>query len=200
VASLGGRTEVLNWGDTAEGKVLSFEWPGKASPLGVKMDGTGKPWATVTSYAAIPLKEPLSTGFKIKKSYEAIERKRVGAWSKGDTVRVRLEIESQADMTWVVVDDPIPAGASIIGTGLGRDSQMLRKGETMKGWTFPVYEERSFEAFRAYYDYVPKGSWVIEYTMRLNGEGIMQMPATRVEALYAPEMFGEIPNEAMKVE
>jgi hypothetical protein len=199
-ASLEGRTRVVNWGDAAGGEILSFEWPGRESPLEVKMEGTGKPWTTVTSYAAIPLKEPLGTGFKISKSYDATERKQAGKWTKGDTVRVRLEIESQADMTWVVVDDPIPAGASIIGTGLGRDSQMLRKGETRKGWTFPVYEERSFEAYRAYYDYVPKGSWMIEYTIRLNGEGVMQMPATRVEALYAPEMFGEIPNEVMRIE
>jgi len=46
---------------------------------------------------------------------------------------------------------------------------------------------------------VPKGNWTVEYTVRLNAEGTFQMPQTRVEAMYAPEMFGEIPNEPFKV-
>ena len=42
--------------------------------------------------------------------------------------------------------------------------------------------------------YVPKGSFVVEYTVRLNNPGTFGLPATRVEAMYAPEMFGEAPN------
>jgi alpha-2-macroglobulin len=115
-------------------------------------------------------------------------------------VRVTLNLEAQADMTWVVAEDPIPAGATILGTGLGRDSGIAIKGEKQAGWVWPAFEERSFEAFRAYYEYVPKGSWSIEYTIRLNHEGIMNLPPTRVEAMYSPEMFGELPNEAMRIQ
>jgi len=46
---------------------------------------------------------------------------------------------------------------------------------------------------------VPKGSWTLEYTVRLNNSGMFFLPATRVEALYAPEMFGELPNRKMEV-
>ena len=109
------------------------------------------------------MKEPFSSGYKIKKSLIPIEQKQEGKWSKGDVIRVRLELEAQADMTWVVVNDPIPAGAGILGTGLGRDSQLLTKGEESKGWVWPAFEERSFEAFRAYYEFVPKGKWTVEY-------------------------------------
>ena len=35
-----------------------------------------------------------------------------GRWTRGDVVRVRLEIDAQSDMSWVVVDDPVPAGAT----------------------------------------------------------------------------------------
>ena len=52
----------------------------------------------------------------------------------GRYLRVRLEVEAQADQTWVVVSDPVPAGATILGSGLGRDSQLLSKGEERKGW------------------------------------------------------------------
>ncbi|HRL66129.1 MAG TPA: hypothetical protein PLA28_04025, partial [Ottowia sp.] len=61
------------------------------------------------------------------------------------------------------------------------------------------YEERSFEAFRAYYQYLPKGNAQVEYTVRLNNPGTFQLPPTRVEALYAPEMFGESPNVRVSI-
>jgi uncharacterized protein YfaS (alpha-2-macroglobulin family) len=114
-------------------------------------------------------------------------------------VRVKLELESQADMTWVVVNDPVPSGSSILGTGLGRDSEILTRDEKQTGWVWPAFEERSFEAFRAYYEYVPKGSWTVEYTVRLNNDGDFVLPETRVEALYAPEMFGMLPNRKMEI-
>ena len=46
---------------------------------------------------------------------------------------------------------------------------------------------------------MPKGTLVTEYTVRLNQAGRFVLPTTRVEALYAPEMFGEIPNDVLEV-
>ncbi len=198
-ASLASRTHTLRWSSNPDGGSFSFDWPTGKSSLEIRGEGTGKPWATILGLAAIPLKQPVSTGYKIRKTLLPVEQKERGVWSRGDVVRVRLEMESQSDMTWVVVTDPIPSGGAIFGTGLGRDSQLLRRGEDRKGWVWPAFEERSFEAYRAYYEFVPKGNWTVEYTVRLNAEGNFEMPPTRVEAMYAPEMFGEIPNETFKV-
>ncbi len=46
---------------------------------------------------------------------------------------------------------------------------------------------------------MPKGSWTLEYTIRLNNEGTFILPETTVEALYAPEMFGIIPNGRIEI-
>ena len=129
----------------------------------------------------------------------AVEQKEKGRWSRGDVLRVRLDIDAQSDMSWVVVNDSIPAGASVLGTGLGRDSQIMSQGEKREGWTWPAFEERKFDAFRAYYRFVPKGAWSVEYTVRLNNPGLFGLPPTRVEAMYAPEMFAEVPNAPMEV-
>jgi uncharacterized protein YfaS (alpha-2-macroglobulin family) len=153
----------------------------------------------VSSRAAIPLKQALSSGYAIRRTVTPVEQRTKGEWSRGDVMRVSLEVEAQSDMTWVVVSDPVPAGVAILGTGLGRDSQLLAQGEKRQGWVYPAFEERSFEAFRAYYEFVPKGKWTVEYTLRLNQDGAFDLPATRVEAMYAPEMFGEIPNLRMVV-
>ena len=92
-----------------------------------------------------------------------------------------------------------PQVAIILGSGLGRDSAIATLGEKIGGGVQPIYEERSFEAFRAYYQYLPKGSAQVEYTVRLNNPGTFQLPPTRVEALYAPEMFGESPNARVSI-
>ena len=39
----------------------------------------------------------------------------------------------------------------------------------------------------------------MEYTVRLNNVGDFALPPSRVEAMYAPEMFGEAPNARVKV-
>ena len=182
-ATLSSQSQVTDWSASPQGKDSHFPWPAKREDLSLTHQGTGKPWATLQSLAAIPLKEPLSSGYKIKRTVIPMERKDNNAWSRGDILRVRLEVEAQADQTWVVVSDPVPAGATILGSGLGRDSQLLSQGEEWKGMAWLAYEERSFEAYRAYYEYVPKGKWVLEYTLRLNQSGVFQLPTTRVEAL-----------------
>jgi hypothetical protein len=198
-AALSRESFTTDWNVLPRGKTSLFPWPAKKEELSIRHQGTGKPWATIQSLAAVPLKEPFTSGYRIKKTVTPVEQKQPGTWTRGDIVRVRLELEAQADQTWVVVSDPIPAGSTILGTGLGRDSRLLTKEEERKGWVWPAYEERSFEAFRAYYEYVPKGKWTVEYTLRLNQNGIFQLPTTRAEALYFPEMFGEIPNKTVEV-
>ncbi len=174
-------------------------WPAQPEALKLTQDGDGKPWVTLSSIAAIPLKSPLSSGYKVTKSVAPVQQKTPGQWSRGDVARVHLEVEAQADMTWVVVDDPIPAGSTALGSGLGGDSTLARAGERRVGTVWPAYEERTFAAFHAYYRYVPKGRFIVEYTVRLNNPGEFNLPATRVEAMYAPEMFGELPNADWRV-
>jgi uncharacterized protein YfaS (alpha-2-macroglobulin family) len=39
----------------------------------------------------------------------------------------------------------------------------------------------------------------MEYTIRLNNVGSFAVPPSRVEAMYAPEVFGEAPNARVTV-
>ncbi len=63
----------------------------------------------------------------------------------------------------------------------------------------PSFEERSFTNYRAYYEYLPQGTWVTEYTIQLNHPGIFPLPPTRVEAMYSPETFAESPNGVFEI-
>ena len=190
---------VADWNRQAEGGALKLAWPAAGATLNVVQEGTGKPWLTVQSLAAIPLKAPLRAGYSIVRTVSAVEQKDKSRWSRGDVMKVRLEIDAQSDMTWVVVSDPVPGGATLLGSGLGRDSQIATRSEKREGNAWPAFEERSFEAFRSYYQYLPRGKHVVEYTVRLNNPGRFALPPTRVEAMYAPETFGESPNASVEV-
>lgn len=198
-AALDKKSASFNWAAKSAGGKAMLAWPARQSALSVSHSGTGSPWVTVQSLAAIPLKAPLFSGFSFKKTITPVEQKTAGKWTRGDVARIKLEISSQADASWVVVDDPIPAGSVILGSGLGRDSRMMTKGETNRTYWQEAFRERSFEAMRVYYEYMPKGSWEVEYTIRLNNDGAFNLPRTRVEALYSPEMFGEAPNGKMEI-
>ncbi len=179
---------------------MKLPWPSSAEPLSVKQQGSGQPWLTVQSLAAVPRTQPLFAGYQVKKALTAIEQAVPGRYSRGDLLRVTLNVTASTDMTWVVVSDPIPAGASILGSGLGRDSLIATQGEKTTSNAWPAFEERSFEAYRSYYRYLPKGTVQLQYTLRLNNVGDFAVPPTRVEALYAPEVFGEAPNARLVVE
>ena len=201
----GQRSETVSFAQRAiappptDAQTLRFPWQNGAAALTLKHTGTGTPWALVRATAAMPLQAPVATGYTIKRTVRAVEQQQPGRWTRGDVARVRLQIDAQADMTWVVVEDPVPGGATVLGSGLGGQSQLLAQGEQREGWVWPAFEERKFDVFRAYYRFVPKGTFVVEYTLRLNNPGTFTLPATRVEAMYAPEMLGELPNDAVVV-
>ncbi|MET0322956.1 MAG: alpha-2-macroglobulin family protein, partial [Duganella sp.] len=186
-------------GASTSTSTVALPWPRGAATLDLNHTGSGKPWVTVRTLAAVPLKAPVSSGYIIARTVTPVAQKTRGVWSRGDVYRVRLELEAQSDMTWVVVDDPIPAGATVLGSGLGRDAALLDQGNRSAGWAWLAFTERSFEGYRAFYQFVPKGKWSVEYTVRLNNPGSFNLPPTRVEAMYSPEMFGAAPNAPVVV-
>jgi uncharacterized protein YfaS (alpha-2-macroglobulin family) len=167
--------------------------------LKLKHEGDGQPYVSVTTLAAVPITAPVQRGYSVKREIIPIDQKSAGKWSRGDVLRVRLNIHARDDMGWVVVEDPVPAGASILSGGTQRGSALLTQDENHQGGVWPAWQERLFDTYRAYYEYVPRGQFKLEYTLRLNSDGQFQMPPTRVEAMYAPEMFGEAPNGVFEV-
>jgi len=162
--------------------------------------GTGRPWLSLQTLAAVPLTEPLAAGYRITRSVSAVSRKQPGVWSRGDVLRIRVQVDASADMAWVVVGDPVPAGATLLGSGLGRDSAIATQGERRSGNAALTFEERRADAWRGYWEWLPRGQHVVEYTLRLNTSGSFGLPPTRVEAMYAPEQFGETPNAPLQVQ
>ncbi|MFC4159330.1 alpha-2-macroglobulin family protein [Chitinimonas lacunae] len=188
----------FEWQKSPKGGELRFDWPAQPTTLKLEHQGAGRPWALISANSAVPLTAPLRAGYSISKRWEPVETRGRG-YGRGDVWRVRLEIDAQADMGWVVVDDPIPAGATLLGRGLSGESALLARNEASSG-AWPSFEERGETAYRAYFAWMRKGRTTVEYTVRLNNRGEFRLPSTRVEAMYAPERFGELPNPPLRVE
>jgi uncharacterized protein YfaS (alpha-2-macroglobulin family) len=180
----------LSWSSPkSERSSRIFSWPDQQrSVLNIQHRGTGSPWVTAYIDAAVPIKSGVFSGYSIEKTFEPVQKSLFGAkdhpWRTGDVVRVQLKIRAQADMTWVVVDDPIPAGASILPDQQDHEAS---------------YVERRFSGYRAYYAFMPKGETTLYYTIRLNQHGRFVMPPTRVEAMYAPNVYGALPHKVFEI-
>lgn len=198
-AWLGRDGRFVDWQATPRGATAFFPLPADDVQLKLMHQGAGQPYVTLSTLAAVPLREAVQRGYLVSREVQALERRRPDRWSRGDVLRIRLTLNAQADMGWVVVEDPIPAGATILGSGLKRDSALLTQDEGRRGRAWPAWEERLHEGYRAYFEFLPRGSHSLEYTVRLDNDGSFRLPPTRVEAMYAPEMHGETPNAVMDI-
>jgi uncharacterized protein YfaS (alpha-2-macroglobulin family) len=113
-------------------------------------------------------------------------------------IKVTISVEASAERNWVVINDPVPTGATVIGS-LGGQSEMLNAQAGTAEGVSPNWIERGQGSWRAYYGWVPRGSFTISYVMRLNAAGRFSLPATRVEAMYSPEIRAQLPNAVMVV-
>ena len=207
--SLGGQTISKAWPLAATSRLASFALPATLTPLKLAHAGAG-PWANVSVSAAVPLTKALFAGYEMQRNVEVIQARTKGVLTRGDVVRVTITVKASAERNWVVINDPIPAGATIIGD-LGGQSQILA-GQASAGpgskfqardadgklWdvqvgVVPAYVERRNDAWRAYYGWVPRGAFSASYMLRLNGAGHFNLPASRVEAMYSPAIRAQLP-------
>ena len=211
---LGGATQSRAWPLGEAARTLSFPLPAAPTPLVLRQAGGQGPWATVSVRAAVPLTQPLFAGYKLARQTTMVQQRTPGRLSRGDVMRVTLTVDASAERNWVVLSDPIPAGATVIGD-LGGNSRLLRQGEDSPGESAqvlidgkpyivmsgaqPAYVERARDSWRGFFSWVPAGRFVVSYTLRLNNPGRYSLPASRVEAMYSPAIRAQLPNAPVEI-
>ena len=178
-----------SWGMLAG---AAFPLAAAPAPLRLAQTGGAGPWATVSVSAAVPLTKPLAAGYRMTREVSVVQARNAGRLTRGDVVKVTITVDASAERNWVVVSDPVPAGATIVGD-LGGQSAMLQAGNDGEGVS-PAYVERGREAWRAYFAWVPRGRFQVSYSLRLNGAGRFNLPPSWVEALYSPAIRAAVPN------
>jgi uncharacterized protein YfaS (alpha-2-macroglobulin family) len=198
-ATMGSEFRDVSW-PNPQPSYLPWPQQGARAELSLQHKGSGAPWAAVQVLAAVNPVAAIAHGVSVTRSVEPVEQRVKGKWSVGDVMRVTLAMHSDVNLSWLVVRDPIPSGATILGKGLGRESQLALGASKALWWWQPSSAELGSESYRGYYQYVWQGEWKAVYLVRLNNAGTFTFPATRIEAMYAPEIFGESPVAELRVE
>ena len=111
------------------------------APLSLTHSGGAAPWAMISVSAAVPRRQPLFAGYRLNKTFSIISQKNKGRFTRGDVIKVRITVDASAERNWVVVSDPVPPGATIIGN-LGGQSGLLGAAASGGEGVSPSYVER----------------------------------------------------------
>jgi alpha-2-macroglobulin len=79
-AGLVGTTQRIAWATMPQGGTLSFPWPSGTPDLELRHEGGGRPWITLQAQAALPLRTPLSSGYRVTKTLLPVEQRTPGRW------------------------------------------------------------------------------------------------------------------------
>lgn len=192
-----GRVEVT----PSAAPVLSRELTAAAGrqTLTVQGSGEGRAYlATRLQYVEPETMPAVSAGLAIRRSYAV---RRDGQWQaleaplrlrRGELLKVELEIDVPAWMTYVVVDDPVPGGIEPLNpelaTTAGLDAELL-SADSAYPWPF-YHRELRFEAVRHFADYLAQGSYRLSWIGQAVAVGEFAVARPHVEQMYDPDVYG----------
>ncbi len=171
--------------------------------------------AYLTYYKPVPEVKALDRGIVVSRQYSLATPtlpspsegegqgggKAISQAKVGDVIQVKLTIIAPNDLHYVVVEDPLPAGAEGIDTSLATTSVVEQQPELTRTdrrnpwsgdygrWYFSHTELRDEKAV-LFATYLPKGTYEYTYTMRASLPGEYRVIPTHAEQMYFPEVFG----------
>ena len=183
----------------------SLPWPAAPADARRRARRHRRPWVTVQSARRDPARRSRCRAATASRS--TVDAGRAADAGQAGSAATSCACGSRSrrrrDMTWVVVDDPVPAGAS---HPRHRPRRATRRSPTARRAATRLRLARVRRAhastrFRAYYELRAEGHASSSSTRCASTRaGRFELPPTRVEAMYAPEMFGEMPNAPVEVQ
>jgi uncharacterized protein YfaS (alpha-2-macroglobulin family) len=158
-------------------------------------------WGTLYLQYLTPLKNAKGNNNKsisIEKEFfieQITEGKRVllplnRSISTGDKVIVRFTIKTDRDMQYVHLKNFNAACLDPVNQFSG----MMRQN----GLTY--YQDTKNAASNLFFDYLPKGTHILEYPMWVTQGGVYQAGIAKIQCLYAPEFTAHSGSQTIKVE
>jgi uncharacterized protein YfaS (alpha-2-macroglobulin family) len=180
-------------------------------------------WSAELRYATTVLpQKPLDHGFFLEKRVRSISpgelstalkvlpKGTVGKVKLGELVLVDLLLETAEAREQVVIDDPLPAGVEPIDVKLETvaSSQAVGDGPVVSHATgkanpyaYPsIHREHRDDRVLTFLSHVEPGLYHFRYVGRATSAGTFVVPATTVEAMYAPEVNGRTRASSFTVE
>ncbi len=205
--------------------LLAKEGPGKLyyrlglryAPADLKMKAEDQGFTVSRTYA------PLALGDR-EPDPESVKRLPNGDWQikVGTTVQVSLTVVARDRATFVVVDDPLPAGLEgqnarfdtttrIDGANssrrdigdygglLGASGRSSRSSYWWHRWWRWSHTDLRDDRMLLFADRLPAGVYTHTYTARATTVGTFQLPPIHAEGMYTPEQFGHSASAVVHV-
>lgn len=174
----------------------------------IRGEGTGRLYYTtyLDAYLAAESVTPVDRGIQVERVYYdaacdplAQDCEPITEIEAGQQVRVQLSIVTPTDLTYVIVEDPIPSGAEALDPSLQTTSLAFDPSVTPEdgvapygywGWWF--FNEIQFQDEKVVFksNYLPAGSYQYTYYLQAAIPGEFQvMPAVAFEEFF-PDVFG----------
>jgi hypothetical protein len=183
--------------------------------------GEGRLYYTAHLRTFLPVEEiePLSRGIIVSRQYsdpactEGVACPDLEEVEVGDVVQVRLTIIAPHDLTYVVVEDPLPAGGEAIDPSLAttsltagrptlyRQTESEAAGEFYRWWwNWYSRSEMRDDRVVLFADHLPAGTYEYTYTFRATRPGAYHVIPTTAREFYFPEVFGRGAGRMMRIE
>jgi hypothetical protein len=173
-----------------------------------RTSGPGQLYYTAHLRAFLPVEEvdALNRGVVVGRSYERADCledcEPIASAQVGDLVRVRLTIVAPNDLSYVVVEDPFPAGAEPVDTSLQTTSVVGERPELRptdrelpwwyRGWGWWWFSNTDLrdEKLVLFAESLPAGTYEYTYQLQIGMAGEYRvLPSTAYE-MYFPEVMG----------
>jgi hypothetical protein len=168
-----------------------------------RTEGAGNLYYTayLRAFLPVPEIESLNRGIIVERRYTLLEdenHESITSAEIGDVVQVRLTIVAPNDLHYVVIDDPIPAGAEAINPDLETSQQVgTRPGldsanPLQYGWGWWWFSNIEFRDEKVVLNatYLPAGTYEYVYTIRPGLEGVYNVIPPTGREFFFPDVFG----------
>lgn len=187
---------------------------GKEYPLKVEKEGKGTLYYGLKlNYAPAFQVSPRDEGIAVVIRINPLEPDKKGRAPNeikaGSLAVVILEIAVPQELLYVVVEDPLPAGFEAINPSFVTESEEaqrrleeLIRAEPSKPkpwWTGFNHIERHDNRVILFADSLTPGVHVHRYLVRALNFGTYVVPGTKIEQMYAPEVFGRSHEMTIKI-
>jgi hypothetical protein len=176
-------------------------------PLGGAVSGSpGRLYygAYLTYFKPVEEVKALDRGIIVSRQYRLVDDEDgqpISAANVGDVIEVKITVIAPNDLHYVVVEDPLPAGAEGIDASLATTSVVGEQPELSRtdrsnpwgpgyGWWYFSHTELRDEKAVLFATFLPKGTYEYTYQIRASLPGEYRVIPTHAAQMYFPEVFG----------
>ncbi len=181
--------------------------PGSTVETVFKKQGVGMLYYLLRlKYYPIGEVEAIDRGFKVSKNFTHLDGTVVknNIFVAGEKYIVEVVVESKMERSFVMLDDPLPAGLSVLNpdfkTGSALDNEKVSTDNGWDAYWGDFYRsEIYFDRVQVFADYLTRGMHKWKYLAIATNSGSFTVPNTVVSEMYNPEVFGRNANRNVKV-